>query len=518
MESDLQARNERGASPEVTAPRDGGPEMEAPSAMLWEADELLRHSRGLGKPHASLISVGNGTEEGAMHLSSNRSTSTSESVLDSTESFGASREISASDTLADHLLQTQVPQEVSGDSPDLVTTSPEQEQNEDLAPEQKTVEDASGSSLDQGNAQEEHLPYRDYPIDQDEHPLEATLPLIDHGGPESNNEVVSNPLHDDILDVEDRDLIKDDGDLGTPSNSGVDLEETSPRELNIFGTEPPVLEEEDVPSVESNIAPPAEPPVSSLSGDPSEQEPPPPPSGENAEEDSKSMTLIEHLEELRQRMTISAISIIVGAIIGWFLAPHLVKYLEEAATADGARFFSPSVLGPFALQLKLAFFCGIVLASPMILYQIWAFVAPGLTRRERRYALPFSLIGSILFVIGAVTGVLIVPLAIRFLTSFFPVLNLENLLDINSYIMFVAVISLIFGITFELPIFMTGFSLLGFVSSRFFIQRFKVALFIIYGVSMLITPGADLVSPLVLGTFLVILYWLGVLLIRLIGR
>jgi sec-independent protein translocase protein TatC len=230
------------------------------------------------------------------------------------------------------------------------------------------------------------------------------------------------------------------------------------------------------------------------------------------------MTLIEHLEELRQRMTISAISVVVGAVIGWFIVPHLVSYLEGAATKDGARFFSPSVLGPFGLQLKLAFFCGIVLASPMILYQVWAFVAPGLTRRERRYVLPFSLIGSILFALGAVTGVLIVPLAIRFLTSFFPVLNLENLLDIDKYIMFVAVIALIFGITFELPIFMTGFALLGFVSSRFFIQRFKIALFIIYGVSMLITPGADLVSPLVLGTFLVILYWLGVFLIRLIGR
>jgi sec-independent protein translocase protein TatC len=77
---------------------------------------------------------------------------------------------------------------------------------------------------------------------------------------------------------------------------------------------------------------------------------------------------------------------------------------------------------------------------------------------------------------------------------------------------------MIFGITFELPIFMVGFSLLGVVNSRFFIRKFRIAIFIIYGVSMVITPGADLVSPLVLGTFLVVLYWLGVFLIRIIGR
>ena len=142
----------------------------------------------------------------------------------------------------------------------------------------------------------------------------------------------------------------------------------------------------------------------------------------------------------------------------------------------------------------------------------------GLTRRERRYALPFSLIGGALFAGGALTGVLVVPLAIQFLTHFFQVLDLEQLLDIDKYIMFIALIAVIFGVTFELPIFMVGFSLLGVVNSRFFVQKFRVAIFIIYGAAMLITPGADLVSPLVLGTFLIVLYWLGVLLIRVIGR
>ncbi|MCL4545057.1 MAG: twin-arginine translocase subunit TatC [Chloroflexi bacterium] len=282
--------------------------------------------------------------------------------------------------------------------------------------------------------------------------------------------------------------------------------------------EPPVAETGSALEVSretDNIEePPVVPPPPSLA----DSSPTPPPPSDDESDDDKSMTLIEHLEELRHRMTIGAISVVVGAIIGWFIVPHLVTYLEGAAIQDGARFFSQTVLGPFGLQIKLAFFTGLVLASPVVLYQVWAFVAPGLTRKERRYALPFSLIGGALFAAGAVTGVLIVPLAIRFLTSFFPVLNLEKLLDINSYIMFVAVIALIFGITFELPIFMVGFSLLGVVSSKFFIQRFKIAVFIIFGTSMIITPGADLVSPTVLGTFLVILYWLGVLLIRIIGR
>jgi len=158
-------------------------------------------------------------------------------------------------------------------------------------------------------------------------------------------------------------------------------------------------------------------------------------------------------------------------------------------------------------------------AAPGVLYVLMALtVNPVLA--VTLFCLPWgaTFVGGALFAGGTVVGVLIVPLAIQFLTHFFQVLDLEQLLDINSYIMFIVLIAVIFGITFELPIFMVGFSLLGIVNSRFFIQKFRVAIFVIFGVSMVITPGADLVSPLVLGTFLIVLYWLGVLLIRIIGR
>jgi sec-independent protein translocase protein TatC len=287
--------------------------------------------------------------------------------------------------------------------------------------------------------------------------------------------------------------------------------ETIELPLSQWETEPAVLASADIPAPPS-IEPPA-PPLAAT--------PPPPPAAPppgDDEEAGATMTIIEHLEELRHRVTISAISVVVGAVIGWFIVPHVVQYLEDGARNLGGKFFSPTILGPFGLELKLSFLIGLIISSPMVLYQIWGFIAPGLTRRERRYALPFSLIGGALFAGGAVTGVLIVPLAIRFLIHFFSVLDLEQLLDIDKYIMFIALIAVIFGITFELPIFMVGFSLLGVVNSRFFIQKFRIAIFVIYGVSMVITPGADLISPLVLGTFLIVLYWLGVLLIRVIGR
>lgn len=277
------------------------------------------------------------------------------------------------------------------------------------------------------------------------------------------------------------------------------------------GAETAVLTEPDLPTIPP-VAPPA-PPVAAT--------PPPPPSApppDEGEEEGATMTIIEHLEELRHRITVSAISIVVGAVLGWFIVPHVVQYLEHAAQKIGGKFFSPTILGPFGLELKLSFLIGLIIASPVVLFQVWGFIAPGLTRREKRYALPFSLIGSGLFAAGAVTGILIVPLAIQFLTHFFAVLDLEQLLDIDKYIMFIALIAVIFGITFELPIFMVGFSLLGVVTSRYFIQKFRIAIFIIFGVSMVITPGADLISPLVLGGFLTVLYWFGVLLIRIIGR
>lgn len=278
-----------------------------------------------------------------------------------------------------------------------------------------------------------------------------------------------------------------------------------------LATEPLVVTDPDIPAI-----PPGDPPAPPFAASP----PPPPatPPPDEGEEAGATMTIIEHLEELRHRITISAISVVVGAVIGWFIVPHVVQYLEDGARKLGSKFFSPTILGPFGLELKLSFLIGVIIASPIVLFQIWGFIAPGLTRKEKRYALPFSLIGGILFAGGTVVGVLIVPLAIQFLTHFFQVLDLEQLLDINSYIMFIVLIAVIFGITFELPIFMVGFSLLGIVNSRFFIQKFRVAIFVIFGVSMVITPGADLVSPLVLGTFLIVLYWLGVLLIRIIGR
>ena len=278
-----------------------------------------------------------------------------------------------------------------------------------------------------------------------------------------------------------------------------------------FAAEPVVLADPDSPG-----EPPMEPPAPPLAAAP----PPPPaaPPPEEGEEEGATMTIIEHLEELRHRITISAISIVVGAVAGWFITPHVVQYLENAFKKLGGQFLSLTILGPFGLELKLSFLIGLIIASPVVLFQVWGFIAPGLTRREKRYALPFSLIGSGLFAAGAVTGILIVPLAIQFLTHFFAVLDLEQLLDIDKYIMFIALIAVIFGITFELPIFMVGFSLLGVVTSRYFIQKFRIAIFIIFGVSMVITPGADLISPLVLGGFLTVLYWFGVLLIRIIGR
>ncbi|GEM_PF-226010 len=266
------------------------------------------------------------------------------------------------------------------------------------------------------------------------------------------------------------------------------------------------------------VPPPMEPPSPPLGAEPPPPPAAPPPDGE--EEEGATMTIIEHLEELRRRMTISAIAVVVSAVGGWFLVAPVLKYLQGYVTdfSHDAKFISLSVLGPLALQIKLAFVFGLIIGSPVVLYQIWSFVAPGLTRRERRYALPFSLLGSFLFAAGATAGIVVVPLALRFLLAFFPTLHLDKILDINGYVMFIVLIAVIFGVTFELPIFMVGLSLTRLVNSRFFIQKFKIAIFVIYGAAMVITPGVDFISPLILGTVLVGLYWVGVLLIRFTGR
>lgn len=244
------------------------------------------------------------------------------------------------------------------------------------------------------------------------------------------------------------------------------------------------------------------------------------PEGEE-EAGEKTMTIMEHLQELRFRLTVSACSVAVGMIPGWFLREWLLNVLRQPLAAGGVDttklyYFAP--VDKFLLHLKVTAIIGVTLAFPVLLYQAWAFISPGLTKRERKGSAPFVFLGILLFAAGAYTGYRILPLAMNFLLGFTSDDNLTPLLDANKYLGFVGIILLIFGVSFELPLVLVFLCQLDIISSKWLVQKLRYAVFIIFIASMIITPGADPVSPIVLGVIMNGLYLFAILLAKLIGK
>jgi len=228
------------------------------------------------------------------------------------------------------------------------------------------------------------------------------------------------------------------------------------------------------------------------------------------------MTILEHLEELRFRLTISVIVILLGMIPGWFLSDGVISLLRQPI-ADLGPLNVLGVAGMFTLRLKVGAALAVCFAFPVLFSQIWAFVAPGLTRRERRRSLPFIVLGTVLFVAGVYTGYRVVPLAVNFLLSFTDA-NLRPMLVADQYVGFVAIVALIFGVSFELPMVLLFLCSINVISSDWLVKKLKFAIIIIFIVSTIITPGADLVSPVVLGVILSALYLLAIVLAKIIGK
>jgi sec-independent protein translocase protein TatC len=238
-----------------------------------------------------------------------------------------------------------------------------------------------------------------------------------------------------------------------------------------------------------------------------------------AEEDEaagKTMTIMEHLQELRFRLAVSAGAIVVAMIPGWFIAPWVISLLREPVKELGPLHYL-NVGGAFILQLKIAAVLGVIFSLPVSLYQAWAFISPGLTKRERRHSLPFIFLGLVLFVAGCYTAYRITPIAINFLLGFTNE-DLAPLLVADQYISFVAIILLVFGVAFELPLVLVFLCQLGIISSGWLIQKLRYSIFIIFIVSTIVTPGADFVTPLIMGTIMSGLYLLAIVLAKFIGK
>ena len=228
------------------------------------------------------------------------------------------------------------------------------------------------------------------------------------------------------------------------------------------------------------------------------------------------MPLLEHLREFRKRVLRSAILILLGSGFGWAFYNPIINRLAKpvcdlgAAKASNAThcgsLYISGVLGPLNLQIKVALLTGIIVTAPLWLYQLWAFIAPGLHRKEKKRSILFLVSATPFFAIGATLGYLILPVAIKVLFGFTPH-SLANLVKFDDYLDFVLRVILLFGLAFELPVFLLALNLVGILSGKAILGPWRVWVFGITLFTAAFTPTGDPLTMSLLAVPLCALYF-----------
>jgi sec-independent protein translocase protein TatC len=238
------------------------------------------------------------------------------------------------------------------------------------------------------------------------------------------------------------------------------------------------------------------------------------------ENDPNAMSLVEHLEELRWRIFKCLIAVAVFSIVAFIFRDYIMQFLEaplpqhlNALTRGTQKLVTTDITGGFTAFLLISIATGIVAALPVLLYQTWAFIVPGLYEREKKYAVPFIFIGIILFVLGISVGYVVIRFPVEWLISFASS-EFVPLITANSYFTFAAFFILVFGLVFELPLVITFMAKIGMVNVDTLRSKRPAAHVGMWIAATFLTPGADLYSPIILGVCMSFLYELTIIFIH----
>tara|TARA_B100001765_G_scaffold203114_1_gene157621 strand:+ start:1933 stop:2697 length:765 start_codon:yes stop_codon:yes gene_type:complete len=248
----------------------------------------------------------------------------------------------------------------------------------------------------------------------------------------------------------------------------------------------------------------------------------------NDEKNNKT-SFVSHLTELRSRLLKSIVYLFIFFVICYFFAGDIYNFLlapyAEAVKDDSLnrRMIFTALHETFITYLKVAFFAAMFVTSPIILIQLWKFVAPGLYKNEKKALLPYLVATPTLFLLGGMlVYYLIMPLAIKFFLSFETSAQLGNLpiqleAKVNEYLSLVMRLIFAFGISFQLPVLLSLLARVGFIDSQYLIKRRKYVIIIIFAVAAILTPP-DPITQIGLGIPLLILYELSILSVRFIEK
>jgi sec-independent protein translocase protein TatC len=233
------------------------------------------------------------------------------------------------------------------------------------------------------------------------------------------------------------------------------------------------------------------------------------------------MTLGEHLAELRRRLVVAVIAFAVAATVSFVIYPHILNFLKSPyCQAVGARHCQLYVTGPLdglALRIKLAAYGGMFFSSPVVLWEVWRFITPGLRRNEKRYAVPFVLASTLLFTAGAVLAYFVFAHALQFLQSVGGP-SLREIYDPNKYLSLMVALMAVFGLTFEFPVLLVSLELVGVVRPAKLASWRRWAIVSIVLFAAIITPSSDPFSMLALAVPMYVFYEVSIVIGRLLRR
>ena len=227
------------------------------------------------------------------------------------------------------------------------------------------------------------------------------------------------------------------------------------------------------------------------------------------------MSLAGHLRELRNRLIWSAGFVLLGTISGWFLFDPVFKFLQQPLIDVSQRrgvqavVNFGTVVSAFDLRIQVSIFLGIILTSPIWLYNLWAFITPGLQNKERKYTLGFLLSAIPLFLSGTALAWFSLPNFVTVLIGFTPE-GSTNVINASEYVLFAIRILLLFGISFVLPVVLVLLNMAGLASGKAILKSWRLAIFLIAVISAVATPTADPISMFLLMAPLAVLYFVAV--------
>jgi len=242
-------------------------------------------------------------------------------------------------------------------------------------------------------------------------------------------------------------------------------------------------------------------------------------SGPEQERALGKMSFMEHLGELRTRIMWALGSAAVGLVIAFFVTDPAMRFISRPLAKLNIELVFTSPTEAFWTWMKVAMVLAIFISMPAILYQVWKFVSPGLHAHEKKYAAPFIVVGSLLFLIGGAFAMLIIiPYASNFLVTFGQEKGWKPMITVESYTDFVIKFALAFGLVFQLPVVITVLSLIGVVTPQFLSKNRKYAILVNFIVAAVLTPTPDMINQTLMAGPLCILYEVGVVCARLAVR